>query len=121
MPVVLKTGGGPACRCNSRPSSAPPPPTLVELHGVAPQPASSGRHRLSRGGDRADNSALYVVTILRMRHHQPTRGYVERRTAEGLNSREVIRCLKRTAREIYNNLSRQVIQERELPATEPAA
>ena len=82
---------------------------FAKLCGVAPQPASSGRtngrHRLSRGGDRAANSALYTVTIVRMRHHQPTRDYVERRTAEGLSKREIIRCLKRyIAREIYNNL-----------------
>jgi transposase len=54
---------------------------FAKLCGVAPQPASSGRtsgrHRLSRGGDRAANSALYIVTIVRMRHHQPTRDYVE--------------------------------------------
>jgi transposase len=84
---------------------------FAKLCGVAPQPASSGRtngrHRLSRGGDRAANSALYIVTIVRMRHHQPTRDYVERRTAEGLSKREIIRCLKRyIAREIYNNLPR---------------
>jgi len=70
---------------------------FAKLSGVAPQPASSGRtsgrHRLSRGGDRAANSALYIVTIVRMRHHQPTRDYVERRTAEGLSKREIIRCL----------------------------
>jgi transposase len=84
---------------------------FAKLCGVAPQPASSGRtsgrHRLSRGGDRAANSALYVVTIVRMRHHQPTRDYVERRTAEGLSKREIIRCLKRyIAREVYANLPR---------------
>jgi transposase len=84
---------------------------FAKLCGVAPQPASSGRttgrHRLSRGGDRAANSALYITTIVRMRHHQPTRDYVERRTAEGLSKREIIRCLKRyIAREIYANLPR---------------
>lgn len=84
---------------------------FAKLCGVAPQPASSGRtngrHRLSRGGDRAANSALYIVTIVRMRHHQPTRDYVERRTAEGLTKREIIRCLKRyIAREIFHNLPR---------------
>jgi transposase len=82
---------------------------FAKLCGVAPQPASSGRtsgrHRLSRGGDRAANSALYIVTIVRMRRHQPTRDYVARRTAEGLSKREIIRCLKRyIAREIYANL-----------------
>jgi transposase len=82
---------------------------FAKLCGVAPQPASSGRttgrHRLSRSGDRAANSALYIVTIVRMRRHQPTRDYVERRTAQGLSKREIIRCLKRyIAREIYANL-----------------
>jgi transposase len=82
---------------------------FAKLCGVAPQPASSGRtsgrHRLSRSGDRAANSALYIVTIVRMRRHQPTRDYVDRRTAEGLSKREIIRCLKRyIAREIYNHL-----------------
>jgi transposase len=84
---------------------------FAKLCGVAPQPASSGRttgrHRLSRSGDRAANSALYIVTIVRLRRHQPTRDYVERRTAEGLSKREIIRCLKRyIAREIYANLPR---------------
>jgi len=82
---------------------------FAKLCGVAPQPASSGRttgrHRLSRSGDRAANSALYIITIVRMRHHQPTRDYLERRTTEGRTKREIIRCLKRyIAREIYNNL-----------------
>jgi transposase len=84
---------------------------FAKLCGVAPQPASSGRttgrHRLSRSGDRAANSALYIVTIVRLRHHEPTRAYVERRTNEGLSKREIIRCLKRyIAREIYANLPR---------------
>jgi transposase len=84
---------------------------FAKLCGVAPQPASSGRttgrHRLSRSGDRAANSALYIVTIVRIRRHPPTRAYLERRTAEGLSKREVIRCLKRyIAREIYAALPR---------------
>jgi transposase len=84
---------------------------FAKLCGVAPQPASSGRttgrHRLSRSGDRAANSALYIITIVRMRHHQPTLDYVQRRTAEGLTKREIIRCLKRyIAREIYASLPR---------------
>lgn len=82
---------------------------FAKLCGVAPQPASSGRttgrHRLSCSGDRAANSALYIIAIVRMRRHEPTRAYVDRRTAEGLSKREIIRCLKRyIAREIYANL-----------------
>jgi transposase len=99
---------------------------FAKLCGVAPQPASSGRttgrHRLSRGGDRAANSALYIITIVRMRHHQPTRNYVERRTGEGLSKREIIRCLKRyIAREIYANLPQAVAEEPDpMPATSAA-
>jgi transposase len=100
---------------------------FAKLCGVAPQPASSGRttgrHRLSRGGDRAANSALYIITIVRMRHHQPTRDYVARRTAEGLSKREIIRCLKRyIAREIYSNLPRtQAAEATASPAPAAAA
>ena len=50
---------------------------FAKLCGVSPKPASSGRtngrHRLNRGGDRAANSALYIVTIARLRHHEATR------------------------------------------------
>lgn len=79
---------------------------FAKLCGGSPKPASSGRtngrHRLNRGGDRAASSALYIVTIVRLRHHQPTRGYVARRTEEGLSKREIIRCLKRyIAREVF--------------------
>jgi transposase len=84
---------------------------FAKLCGVAPQPASSGRttgrHRLSRSGDRAANSALYMVAIVRLRHHAPTRAYFARRTAEGLSKREIIRCLKRyIAREVFAALPR---------------
>jgi transposase len=84
---------------------------FAKLCGVSPKPASSGqksnRHRLNRGGDRAANSALYIIAIVRLRHHQPTRDYVTRRTAEGLSKREIIRCLKRyIAREIFAALPR---------------
>ena len=78
---------------------------FARLCGASPVPASSGmttRHRLSRGGHRQANSALYRVVIVRMRFHQPTIDYVARRSAEGLSKRDIIRCLKRfLAREIY--------------------
>lgn len=85
--------------------------SFAHLVGVAPIPASSGkrqnRHRLNRGGDRAANNALYTVAIVRMRYHEPTRAYVQRRTAEGLSKKDIIRCLKRAiAREIYRLLTK---------------
>lgn len=89
---------------------------FAKLCGVSPKPASSGRtngrHRLNRGGDRQANSALYIVAIVRLRHHQPTRDYVARRTAEGLSKREIIRCLKRyIAREVFAALPRHPTKE----------
>ncbi len=78
--------------------------------GVAPVPASSGRvrrHRLSRGGNREANRALYLLALGRMNWDGRTREYVARRTAEGKSKREILRCLKRydVAREIYRVLT----------------
>jgi transposase len=83
--------------------------SFAHLTGVAPIPASSGqrhRHRLNRGGDRAANNALYTVALVRMRYDERTRAYVQRRTAEGLSKKDIIRCLKRAiARELYRDLT----------------
>jgi transposase len=77
----------------------------AHMCAVAPIPASSGktrRHRLNRGGNREANHALWRIVITRMSAHPATRAYVERRTAEGLSKKEIIRCLKRyVAREVY--------------------
>lgn len=82
--------------------------SFAHLCGVAPIPASSGRtrrYRLSRGGDRAANNALYTIVLTRLRHDPRTRAYLARRTAEGLSKKEIIRCLKRhIAREVYHAL-----------------
>jgi transposase len=79
--------------------------SFAALCGVSPLPASSGktqRHRLNRGGDRQANRALHVVALSRMHHDPRTRGYVQRRTKEGLSKREIQRCLKRyIARELF--------------------
>lgn len=95
---LLVTAGGNPDRVRSEPAFA-------MLCGVAPLPASSGRtqrHRLNRGGDRQANAALYRVVLCRLRWDPRTRAYAERRTAEGLSKKEIIRCLKRLiAREIY--------------------
>jgi transposase len=86
---------------------------FAKLCGVCPIPASSGktqRHRLNRGGNRQANAALYRVVVTRMRGHQPTVDYVQRRTAEGKSKPEIIRCLKRyVAREIFAHLRREPI------------
>ncbi len=82
---------------------------FAKMCGVAPIPAgsgkTSGRHRLNRGGNRQANAALYRAVIVRMRWHAPTIAYVERRTAEGLSKKDIIRCLTRyLARELYQLL-----------------
>src|SRR6266545_5200794 len=85
---------------------------FARLCGVAPQPASSGkttRHRLSRGGDRQANRALHLLAVRRMGWDPATRAYVQRRTAEGLSTPEILRCLKRyIARELYPLLVRHL-------------
>src|SRR5215213_8212330 len=81
---------------------------FASLCRVAPIPASSGktnRHRLSRGGDRDANRALYLLALGRMGWDPATRTYVTRRTAAGLSKAEIIRCLKRyLARALYRLL-----------------
>jgi transposase len=84
------------------------------LAGVAPIPANSGqvttRYRLNRYGDRQLNRALHTITLCRIRYHQPTRDYVDRRTSEGKTTREIKRCLKRyIARDLYRLLEHQPI------------
>src|SRR3712207_5336517 len=85
---------------------------FAKLCGACPIPATSGktsRHRLNRGGHRQANAALHRVVVARMRAHQPTLDYVQRRTNEGKSKAEIIRCLKRfVAREIFGHLCRTI-------------
>ena len=79
------------------------------LSGTAPVPVSSGRtdrHRLNRLGDRQLNRAIHTIAVTRMRSHQPTIAYTQRRRAEGKTSREIRRCIKRyLARHLYRTLT----------------
>lgn len=82
---------------------------FAKLAGISPVPTgsgmTSGRHRVNHGGHRQLNAAIYRTVIVRMQFHQPTLDYVERRTAEGLSKREIIRCLKRyVIREVYHDV-----------------
>ena len=81
----------------------------AHLCGTTPLPASSGkttRHRLNRGGDRQANAALHRIVLTRMSSHEETRRYVARRRDEGLNTPEIMRCLKRyVARETFKHLT----------------
>jgi len=83
----------------------------AHLCGVSPVPAgtgkTSGRVRLNHGGDRQANAALYQVVLTRMSSDAETRNYVRRRRAEGLSTREIMRCLKRyVARQTFKHLPR---------------
>lgn len=79
--------------------------SFAALCASTPVLASSGRtnrHRLNRGGDRRANSALWTIVLVRMGTDPRTKAYVEKRTADGLSKREIMRCLKRyVARELY--------------------
>jgi transposase len=84
----------------------------AHLRGTTPLPASSGkvtRHRLNRGGDRQANAALYRIVLTRMSSHEQTRRYVARRREKGLNTAEIMRCLKRyVARQTYKHLPHMI-------------
>ena len=93
---------------------------FAALCGVNPILASSGktnRHRLNRGGDRHANAALYRVVLVRLRHDERTREYMQRRTREGMTKPEIIRCLKRyVARQVFAILSELGRKNLALPA-----
>jgi transposase len=82
---------------------------FARANGTAPQPASSGktiRHRLSRGGDRQINTAIYTIALSRSIHHPPSRAYMQRRINEGKTKREAMRSLKRhLSRHLYRQLT----------------
>ncbi|MFJ8313908.1 MULTISPECIES: IS110 family transposase [unclassified Streptomyces] len=88
---------------------------FAHLCGAAPISASSprrDRHRLNRGGNRSANAALYLIAVVRMQHDRRTLDYVTRRTAQGLQKKDIIRCLKRyIAREIYRALTCTITTE----------
>lgn len=96
--VLLSTAGDNPERLKSEAA-------LAALCGVSPLPASSGktvRHRLNRGGNRSANNALWTIAMVRMRGDPKTQCYVARRSAQGLSSKEIQRCLKRyLVRELY--------------------
>jgi transposase len=81
---------------------------FAKLCGAAPLEASSGettRHRLNRGGDRQANAALWLIVRCRMSYDKRTKTYIDQRTQQGKNKKEIMRCLKRyVAREIYHAL-----------------
>jgi transposase len=86
--------------------------SFARLCGVAPIPVSSGRShrmRLHRGGDRQANRALHMTAVARLRFDAHTIAYMNRRRAQGLSKKDVMRCLKRfIAREVFSDLTRDL-------------
>jgi transposase len=80
----------------------------ARLAGTSPIEASSGqttRHRLNRGGDRAQQ-AIHIIATTRMRTDPATRASITRRRAQGKSDREIRRCLNRyIVRQLYRALA----------------
>jgi transposase len=95
---LLITAGGNPDRLHSDTAFA-------ALCGASPVQASSGqrhRHRLSRGGDRAANNALWTIANNRMIHDARTREFAEKRRGTGDSRKDTLRVLKRyIARETF--------------------
>jgi len=50
-------------------------------------------------------AVMVLIVLTRMASHEETRTYVARRRAEGLNTAEIMRCLKRcVARQTFRHL-----------------
>ncbi len=115
--LVAEVGIGPVTAAGfyiawSHPGRCRNEAAYARLGGAAPILVTSGqtqhRHRLSRRGDRQLNKALHQVAVTRLRCHEPTRVYKERRAAEGKTDREIRRCIKRyIARRVFRLLEHQ--------------
>ncbi|MFE7468238.1 IS110 family transposase [Streptomyces sp. NPDC057499] len=106
--VGIETAGQLLITAGDNPDRLRSEASFAHLCAAAPIPASSGRtnrHRINRGGDRHANSALYTIVLVRMQYDARTRDYVARRTAEGMSTKDIMRCLKRfVAREVYRHI-----------------
>jgi transposase len=123
--LLARPGIGPVCAAQLLVTAGDNPDRLhsqaafAALCGVSPVEHSSGktqRHRLNRGGDRAANSALWIIANNRLMHDPQTRAYAARRTATGASRKEILRLLKRyIARQVFAEI-RQALSP---PATFP--
>jgi transposase len=78
------------------------------LCGTSPLPHSSGKttyFRLSRSGNRKANNAIHTAALSRLAHDDATKGFYERKIAEGKGEKGAMRCLKRyLARILFGTL-----------------
>ena len=57
------------------------------------------------------SKTLHLIAVARLRLDSKTQLYMERRRAEGLSKRDVLRCLKRfIAREVFNALKLDLLK-----------
>ena len=66
------------------------------------------RHRLNQRGNRQLNYALHIIAVTQLRQPCPGREYYDRKRAEGKNTKEAIRVLKR---QISNVVYRTLIAD----------
>ena len=82
---------------------------FASYNATAPIEASSGekkRHRLNQRGNPQLNWAIHVVAITQLRQPCAAREYYDRKRAEGKNTKEAIRALKRQlSNVIYRSLT----------------
>ena len=87
---------------------------FARFNGTAPIPASSGegpnapiRHRLSRGGNRRLNAAIYRIAMIQLRYEPRARQIHDQARAHGHTRREAMRVLKRhISNAIYRTMLR---------------
>lgn len=109
LPGVGVISAAQVLRAYAQPGRIHSADAFARLAGTAPVPVysgNSGAMRLSRTGDRQLNAALHRIILTRLRCHNDTRTYVERRISEGKPKRAIIRILKRyLARTLYRHLN----------------
>ncbi len=123
--LLARPGIGPVCAAQLLVTAGDNPDRLrsqgafAALCGASPVEHSSGktqRHRLNRGGDRAANSALWVIANNRLMHDPQTRAYAARRTAAGASRKEILRLLKRyVARQVFAEIRHALSPPAALP------
>jgi transposase len=93
---------------------------FARFNGTAPIPASSGegenppiRHRLSRGGNRRLNAAIYRIAMIQLRYEPRARQIHDQARANGHTRREAMRVLKRN---LSNAIYRTMLRDARQPA-----
>jgi hypothetical protein len=83
--------------------------TSIGPGGIGPvdEARRPDRHRLSRGGDRAANNAVYRIAVVRKSAHPQIREYVQRQAANGRTKKGILGCSNEPIiREIFRLLTR---------------